>query len=193
MAESLFSDEDAEREPEFGRQWRGYSEQEVDEYVRKMRTRAKRQGEALRQAEERLAGLNADLSVPLEVVGSGGIGARVERIVAQAEAEAREIRETAEKEAAQSRKEIEEEADTARRHREAAAKAAAEEARTMIAEAEAEVERLREVRKSLLEKLTEIGDKVDDITGRGKPTAPKPRAPLTKPKIGTTEPAASSN
>ncbi|HVV12168.1 hypothetical protein [Amycolatopsis sp.] len=192
MAESLFSDEDDEREPRFGRQLRGYGRQEVDEFVRKQRTRAARQAEALRQAEERLAALNADPSVPLEVVGSGGIGARVERIIAQAEAEAKEIRAQAAKEAAESRAEVEEQADQARRHREAAAKVSAEEARKMIADAEAEVERLREVRKSLLGRLTEIGDAVDDITGRGKPAAPKPRAPLAKAMMTGTEKATSS-
>lgn len=185
MAESTLSDEDTgSTTPDFAVTLRGYSRQEVDEYVRSVRVRAERQAAALREAEERLAELGADPAVPLELPGSGNIGARVERIVALAESEAREIREQAERDIAEKRAEMELAADQARRFREQAAKASAEESRQMIARAEDEVAKLRETRSDLLGQLVKIGETVDRVTDRleEKKTAPKPREPIAGAK-----------
>lgn len=185
MAESTLSDADTgSTTPDFAVTMRGYNRQEVDEYVRFVRVRAERQATALREAEERLAELGADPAVPLELPGSGNIGARVERIVALAESEAREIREQAERDIAEKRAEMEREADQARRFREQAAKASAEESRRMIARAEEEVAKLRETRSDLLGQLVKIGETVDRVTDRleENKTAPKPREPIAGAK-----------
>ncbi|GHF33178.1 vacuolar-type H+-ATPase subunit E/Vma4 [Amycolatopsis bartoniae] len=192
MAETTVAEEDLGSTPQFSAAFLGYNRAQVDEFVRAARVRAERQAAALREAEERLAELGADPDVPLEFPGSGTIGARVERIVALAESEAREIREQAEHDAAARREEMEREADQARRFREQAAKASADESRRMIARAEDEVSRLRELRKDLLAQLVKIGETVDRVTDRLEETAPKPREPLakaepvTKPESATT-------
>lgn len=179
MAESTPSDEDIViPAPEFGVALRGYRREEVDEYVRSVRVRAERQAAALQEAEQRLDELGADPAVPIEAPGSGTIGARVERIVALAETEARELREQAERDVADLRAEIEREADQARRFREQAAKASAEESRRLVTRAEAEVAKLRETRNDLLGQLVTIGETVDRVTERLQQKAtPKPRDP----------------
>jgi DivIVA domain-containing protein len=192
MAESTPSDEDTDNtSPEFAVTLRGYSRDEVDEYVRSVRVRGARQAAALREAEQRLTELGADPAVPLEAPGSGTIGARVERIVALAESEAREIREQAERDVADMRADLEREADQARRFREQAAKASAEESRRMIGRAEEEVAKLRETRNDLLSQLVKIGETVDRVTDRlEEKTPPKPREPLADAKARLDEAAA---
>ncbi|GAB2997791.1 hypothetical protein LWP59_19550 [Amycolatopsis acidiphila] len=184
MAESTPSDEDTgSTTTDFTATLWGYRRQEVDEYVRAVRVRAERQAAALADAEQRLAELGADPAVPIELPGSGNIGARVERIVALAESEAREIRELAEHDVAQLRADVEREADQARRFREQAAKASAEESRRMIARAESEVAKLRDTRNDLLTQLVKIGETVDRVTDRlEEKTTPKPREPLAEAK-----------
>lgn len=184
MADSTPSDEDTVvPAPEFGATVWGYRRQEVDEYVRAARVRAERQAAALRDAEQRLTELGADPAVPIELPGSGTLGARVERIVAIAQAEAQEIREQAEHDAADMRAELEREADQARRFREQAAKASAEESRRMIARAEDEVAKLRNLRNDLLSQLVKIGETVDRVTDRlEEKSTPKPREPLADAK-----------
>lgn len=186
MADPTDADAEAHatREVSFSVSLRGYDRQQVDEYVRELRLHADRQAEALREAEQRLTDLGADVSVPLPAVGSGGIGARVERIVALAEAEAREIRAQAERDVARMRADMEDEADQARRFREKAAKASAEESRKMIARAEEEVARVHETRDALLAQLAEIGETIDEITGRfEEQTAPQPRRALDETTV----------
>ncbi|WP_431903796.1 DivIVA domain-containing protein [Amycolatopsis thermoflava] len=151
----------AEREINFSAALRGYDRREVDAYIRRLRARAGHLASELEEKERRLSELGGDTSVPLQVVGSGNIGARVERIIAQAEVEAREIREQAEKDAAEIRKAYEDQADEARRQREDLAKQANEEALAMIRRAEREVERLRGTRQTLLAQLVRIGEIID--------------------------------
>ncbi|WP_236792586.1 hypothetical protein [Amycolatopsis sp. GM8] len=173
-----------ENTPTFSVTLRGYNRQEVDEFVRSARVKADRQATALAEAEQRLEDLGSDPAVPLEVPGSGTIGARVERIVALAEREARELREQAAREVAELRADLEREADQARRFREQAAKASAEESRRMIARAEDEVAKLRETRADLLDQLVRIGQTVDLVTERleQKTATPKPREPAVDAK-----------
>ncbi|WP_020422916.1 DivIVA domain-containing protein [Amycolatopsis sp. ATCC 39116] len=151
----------ADREIDFSSALRGYDRREVDAYIRRLRARAGHLASELEEKERRLSELGGDTSVPLQVVGSGNIGARVERIIAQAELEAREIREQAEKDAAEIRKAYEDQADEARRQREDLAKQANEEALAMIRRAEQEVERLRGTRQTLLAQLVRIGEIID--------------------------------
>ncbi|AIJ22299.1 DivIVA domain-containing protein [Amycolatopsis methanolica] len=151
----------AEREINFSAALRGYDRREVDAYIRRLRARAGHLASELEEKERRLSELGGDTLVPLQVVGSGNIGARVERIIAQAELEAREIREQAEKDAAEIRKAYEDQADEARRQREDLAKQANEEALAMIHRAEQEVECLRGTRKTLLAQLVRIGEIID--------------------------------
>ncbi|TNC23573.1 hypothetical protein [Amycolatopsis alkalitolerans] len=177
-------DEDTADTPTFGVSLRGYRRAEVDEYVRSVRVKAERQADALREAQARLEELGSDPAVPLEAPGSGAIGARVERIVALAESEAREIREQAAQDVADMRAELERESDQARRFREQAAKASAEESRRLVTRAENEVAKLRETRADLLDQLVKIGETVDLVTERleEKKAAPKPRQPDNRPK-----------
>ncbi|GHE90865.1 hypothetical protein GCM10017786_23970 [Amycolatopsis deserti] len=151
----------AEREIEFSSALRGYDRREVDAYIRRLRARAGHLASELEEKERRLSELGGDPSVPLQIVGSGSIGARVERIIAQAEVEAREIREQAEQDAAETRKAYEDQAEEARRQREDLAKRANEQAQEMIRRAEEEVERLRATRQTLLAQLVRIGEIID--------------------------------
>ncbi|WP_166459659.1 DivIVA domain-containing protein [Amycolatopsis pithecellobii] len=177
-----------EETPTFPTTFRGYDRQEVDEYVRSARVKAERLAAALREAEQRLDELAADPAVPLPSPGSGTMGARVERIVALAESEAREIREQAVEEVAQLRAELEQEADQARRFRDQAAKASAEESRRMVERAEKDVAKLRETRAELLEQLVKIGQTVDLVTERlTEKATPKPRDPAPKPPAAIAE------
>lgn len=172
----MLSDENT---PAFSASLRGYNRREVDEYIESMREKAVHQTTALQEAEKRLNELAADPAVPLEILSPGTIGTRIERIVAMAEAEAREIREQAVDDVAQLRAEFEQEADQARRFREQASKASAEEARRLVTRAEDEVAKLRQTRADLLDQLVKIGDTVDLVTERlaeKKRDAPQPRA-----------------
>ena len=154
----------AERETQFSRALRGYDRREVDAYVRRLRARAGHLASELEEKERRLSEVGGDVSVPLQVVGSGNLGARVERIIAQAELEAREIREQAEQDAAETRKAYEDQAEEARRRREELAKRADEQARAMIRAAEEEVARLRATRQAVLDQLRGIGDIIGTAT-----------------------------
>ncbi|WP_115944594.1 DivIVA domain-containing protein [Amycolatopsis thermalba] len=151
----------AERDVEFSSALRGYDRREVDAYIRRLRARTGHLASELEEKERRLSELGGDPSVPLQIVGSGNIGARVERIIAQAELEAREIREQAEQDAAETRKAYEDQAEEARRQREDLAKQANEQAQEMIRRAEEEVDRLRATRQTLLAQLVRIGEIID--------------------------------
>jgi len=161
MADSGGNDILTERDVEFSTALRGYDRREVDAYVRRLRARAGHLAAELAEKEQRLSEVGGDASVPLQVAGSGNIGARVERIIAQAEHEAKEIREQAEKDAADIRKAYEDLAEEARRQREEQAKRAETEAREMIRRAEQEVARLRTARQTVLDQLMEIGTIID--------------------------------
>ncbi|MEU0470289.1 DivIVA domain-containing protein [Amycolatopsis sp. NPDC006131] len=183
----------ADREIDFSSALRGYDRREVDAYIRRLRARAGHLASELEEKERRLSELGGDTSVPLQVVGSGNIGARVERIIAQAELEAREIREQAEKDAAEIRKAYEDQADEARRQREDLAKQANEEALAMIRRAEQEVERLRGTRQTLLAQLVRIGEIIDSAAEQAArtPELHPPALPLLP--TGTEEAAAAES
>ncbi|NIH81385.1 DivIVA domain-containing protein [Amycolatopsis viridis] len=154
----------AEREVRFSGALRGYDRREVDAYIRRLRARAGHLASELEEKERRLSEMGGDLSVPLQVIGSGNIGARVERIIAQAELEAREIRDQAERDAAETRKAYEDQAEQARRRREEVARRAEEQVRAMIRAAEEEVERLRGTRQEVLDQLRRIGEIIGNAT-----------------------------
>ncbi|NYI93272.1 DivIVA domain-containing protein [Amycolatopsis endophytica] len=172
-----------EREVEFSTALRGYDRREVDAYIRRLRARAGHLASELEEKEQRLSEVGGDASVPLQVVGSGNIGARVERIIAQAEHEAKEIRDQAEQDAAEIRKAYENQADEARRQRDELARRADSEAREMIRRAEEEVARLRTARQTVLEQLLEIGEIVDGACVHAART-PELHAPRTVLALG---------
>ncbi|MDQ0383164.1 DivIVA domain-containing protein [Amycolatopsis thermophila] len=186
MVDSGGNDILTERDPGFSTALRGYDRREVDAYIRRLRARAGHLASELAEKEQRLSEVGGDSSVPLQVVGSGNIGARVERIIAQAEQEAKEIRDQAEKDAAEIRKAYEDQADEARRQREALAKRADGEAREMIRRAEEEVARLRTARQTVLEQLLRIGEIIDGASVQAART-PELHAARTVLALGSAE------
>ncbi len=145
---------------------RGYDRRQVDEYVRTAEKRVDRQEKARRTAERRLAKAQVPAPRTAEPDQAGGLGKRIEKILAVAKTEAAEIKEQARKESEALLAVAEKTAADAESAREEIERAAHHEARLVVSRAEEEAEAIRTVHRAVLAELGQIAHSVDELCSR---------------------------
>ncbi|WP_290056358.1 DivIVA domain-containing protein [Amycolatopsis solani] len=150
---------------------RGYDRRQVDEYVQALQERVARQGQALADAEARLADGGVPHPRPSPEPAAPGIGASIDKLLGVAEAEATAIRAAAEREAAEIRAGVRGAAEEAEALRGAAEADAKREAGLIIARAEEEAAGIRAAHRELTGDLDRIAARLARLR---EPSTPAP-------------------
>ncbi len=145
---------------------RGYDRRQVDEYVRTTEKRVDRHEKARRAAERRLARAQVPAPRVAEPDQTGGLGKRIEKILAVAKAEAGEIKEQAHKESQTLLAAAKKTAADAESAREEIERAARHEAQLILSRAEEEADAIRTAHRAVLSELTQIAHSVDELCNR---------------------------
>ncbi len=160
------TEETTESDVQFPIVLRGYDRRQVDEYVRTAEKRVERQEKARRAAERRLAKAQVPTPRTAEPDQAGGLGKRIEKILAVAKTEAGEIKEQARKESEALLAVAEKTAADAESARKEIERAAHHEARLTVSRAEEEAEAIRTVHRAVLAELGQIAHSVDELCNR---------------------------